>query len=463
MIQLRDYQQKGIDDLRQSLRYHKSVILCMPTGAGKTALASVMAGNAAKRGLKCMFLVHRRELIKQTEEAFGLAGIHYGLIQAGAKGLDLMAPVQIGSIQTVGRRLHKLTRPDLLIVDECHHARAKTWAAVIDWADCKMVGLTATPCRLDGKGLKTHFDDIIIGPSTRELIDQGHLSPFRIFAPTTVSLEGIKTLGGDYRRDQLAKLMDKGTIIGDAVKHYLKYAAGKTAVVFAVSIDHAEHLAGAFNENGISAEYIYGDMAHGKRDELIKRFRSGETKVLTNVDIIGEGFDLPSIHCSILQRPTKSLSLHLQQIGRCLRPQEGKKEAIILDHVGNTSRLGLPDEPRDWTLDGVVKQNKTSDEPKVQVKQCPECFRVVFSDVVQCDCGYIWEVQSREINEVDGELQEIDLHSEKHQQKKMNRQMQGQAQSYEDLVQVGLGRGYKHARAWARHVYDARQARMEVV
>ncbi|KKL86032.1 hypothetical protein LCGC14_1948730, partial [marine sediment metagenome] len=183
MLSLRDYQQKGIDTIRDALRLNNSVIYVLPTGAGKTAVATVIAGMVAAKNKRCLFLVHRRELMKQTQDAFTLSNIHYGTIQAG-RPADPLAKVHIGSIQTVVRRLERLQRPDLLIVDECHHARAKSWARVIEWAGCKTVGLTATPCRLDGKGLRGHFDEIVMGPKMTELIKDGWLADYRIYAPS---------------------------------------------------------------------------------------------------------------------------------------------------------------------------------------------------------------------------------------------------------------------------------------
>jgi len=340
-------------------------------------LASVMAGNTAANGKRCLFLVHRRELVKQTQDAFTLSDIHYGTIQAGKIG-DPLAKVQIGSIQTVIRRLERLQKPDLLIVDECHHARAKSWATVIEWAGCKTVGLTATPCRLDGKGLRGHFDEIVMGPKMAELIKDGWLVDYRIYAPTTVDTSGLHTRGGDYKHEELEALMDKGVIIGDAVDHYQRIALGKQAIVFGVSIKHAIRLSAAFIDAGILSACIYGDMPTQERDRIVGAFKQGDIQVLTNVDIVSEGFDLPSVYCAILQRPTKSLSLYLQQVGRCLRPQEGKTAAIILDHVGNVRRHGFPDEDREWSLDGAEKSRKPMDDKYGAVKQCPACFYVVF-------------------------------------------------------------------------------------
>ena len=455
MLTLRDYQEKGIDTIRDALRLNNSVIYVLPTGGGKTAMAAAMVGRACVLGKRCLFLVHRRELIRQTQDAFTLAGIHYGTIQAG-KPVDPLARVHIASIQTVVRRLECLQRPDFLIVDECHHARAKSWAKVIEWAGTKTVGLTATPCRLDGKGLRGHFDEIVMGPKMTELIRDGWLADYRIYAPTVVDTRGLHTRAGDFKHEELEALMDRGTIIGDAVDHYKRIAPGKQAIVFAVSIKHAVRLSEAFNGASVVSACIYGDMPVGDRDRIINLFRHGHIQVLTNVDIVGEGFDLPSVHCAILQRPTKSLSLYLQQVGRCLRPQEGKKEAIILDHVGNVRRHGFPDEDREWSLDGAQKPRKEMDKKHVLVKQCPACYAVVFQSEEECDnCGHEFG-KEREVHQIDGELTELD----RKQQKKLRRRQDGQAQTYRELVELGKARGYEHPYGWARHKLNARGVRV---
>lgn len=456
MLILRDYQQKGIDTIRDALRLNNSVIYVLPTGGGKTALASVMAGSAAAKGKRCLFLVHRRELIKQTQDAFTLSGIHYGTIQAG-KATDPLAQVQIGSIQTVVRRLERLPQPDLLIVDECHHARAKSWSRVIQWAGCKTVGLTATPCRLDGKGLRGHFDEIVMGPKMAELIRMGWLADYRIYAPSVVDTSGLHTRAGDFKREELEALMDRGAIIGDAIDHYRRIAPGKQAIVFGVSVKHAERLRMAFEDARISSACIYGDMPIRERDRIVEAFRQEHIRVLTNVDIVGEGFDLPSVHCAILQRPTKSLSLYLQQVGRCLRPQEGKTHAIILDHVGNVRRHGFPDEDREWSLDGAQKPRKEMDKKHVLVKQCPACYAVVFQREEFCPfCGAVFETKERAIHEADGELVEMDHKA----QQKLRRRQNGQAQSFKELVELGKARGYKNYYGWARHVDNARRVKV---
>lgn len=457
MLVLRDYQQKGIDTIRRALTLNDSVIYVLPTGGGKTALASVMAENACAKGRRCLFLVHRRELMRQTQDAFTLSGIHYGTIQAG-KPVDPLPKVHIGSIQTVVRRLERLQRPDLLIVDECHHARAASWAKVIEWAGCKTVGLTATPCRLDGKGLRGHFDEIVMGPKMDELIKAGWLADYRMYAPSVVDASGLHTRAGDYKQEELEALMNKGTIIGDAVEHYRRIAPGKQAIVFAVSIKHAQRLAIAFSSNGFRSACIYGSMLTQSRDRIVESFRQGTIQVLTNVDIVGEGFDLPSVHCAILQRPTKSLSLYLQQIGRCLRPQEGKDHAIILDHVGNVKRHGFPDQDREWSLDGAEKPRKEMDKKHILVKQCPACYRVVFQSEKECEyCGYEFG-QEREIREAEGELVELDRKG----QQKMRRTQDGQAGTYAELVALGKARKYRDPYGWAWHKDNARKAKRGV-
>lgn len=452
MLQLRDYQQKGIDTLRDALRLNDSVIYVLPTGGGKTAMAAVMAGSTAANGKRCLFLVHRRELIRQTQEAFSLSNIHYGTIQAG-KPVDPFANVQIASIQTVVRRLERLERPDLLIVDECHHARAKSWAKVIEWAGTKTVGLTATPCRLDGKGLRGHFDEIIMGPKMTELIHDGWLADYRVYAPFAVDATGVHKKGGDFRADELDALMSKGTIIGDAVDHYKRIVPGEQAVVFSPTIKHAVRVSETFNKAGVSSACIYGDMPTRERDQAIQRFRDKDLRILTNVDIIGEGFDLPAICSSMLMRHTMSLSLYLQQVGRCLRSEKGKIIATIMDFVGNVRRHGFPDQDREWSLDGAQKPRKEMDAKHVLVKQCPACYFVVFQSAEYCSqCGAVFEGKERVVHEAEGELVEMDRTA----QQKLRRKQQGQARSLEELVELGKARGYQSPYGWARRLLNAR-------
>lgn len=452
MINLRDYQHKGLDNIRDALRLNDSVIYVLPTGGGKTAMAATMAGSAAAKGKRCLFLVHRRELIKQTQDAFTEAGIHYGTIQAG-KSADPLARVHIASIQTVVRRLDKLPRPDLLIVDECHHARAKSWSKVIKWAGCKTVGLTATPCRLDGKGLRGHFDEIVMGPKMAELIRDGWLADFRVYMPSTVDASGIGVRGRDFKPEELEVLMSKGTIIGDVVEHYKRLAPGKQALAFCPTIKHAILTSAAFAGAGVPSGCIYGDMPVQQRDMLVAAFRREEILVLTNVDLVGEGFDMASVYAAIFLRHTKSLSLYLQQAGRCLRPQEGKEYAIILDHVGNIRRHGFPDQDREWSLDGAQKPRKEMDKQHVLVKQCLECYAVVFQREEFCpECGVIFETKERVIAEAEGELVEVDRKA----QQGLRYKQQGQAQTQSDLVALGKARGYKSPYGWARKILAAR-------
>lgn len=456
MLTLRDYQLKGLDTIRDALRLNDSVIYVLPTGGGKTALATVMAGNASSMGRRCMFLVHRRELIRQTQDAFTLSGIHYGTIQAGKPG-DPFAKVHIGSIQTVVRRLEKLQRPDLLIVDECHHARAQSWSTVIKWAACKTVGLTATPCRLDGKGLRGHFDEIVMGPKMAELIKAGWLADYRVYAPATVDASAVRIRGRDFRPEELDVLMSKRAIIGDVVDHYKRITPGRQAIVFSPTVKHAALMSVAFNQAGVPSTYIYGDMPTRERDRAVEAFRQGDLQVITNVDIVGEGFDMPSVYCAILLRHTKSLSLYLQQVGRCLRPQEGKDAAIILDHVGNVKRHGYPDQDREWSLDGAQKPRKEMDKKHVQVKQCEACYAVVFQREEFCPyCGAMFETKEREVTEVDGELVEMDRKI----QQKLRSKQQGQAQTLRELVELGKERGYKSPYGWARKLLTARGVRV---
>lgn len=453
MIQLRPYQEDIVLSARAAFRAGLSkVVIVLATGGGKTVLGSFMTNGSSKRGLVCWWLVHRRELLMQASRTFHSLGIEHGLIMGG-RSTDPNCRVQIGSIQTVARRLDRLPAPDLIVFDEAHHAGAAQWQQV--WAafpDAKVIGLTATPWRLDGKGLGNWYDHMVLGPSTADLIEAGSLSAYKLYAPSSPDMAGVATSMGDYKRDQLSTLMDKPSITGDAVQHYLRLCRGKRAVAFAVSIEHSRHIAEQFRAAGVPAEHVDGTQAHEDRDAAVARFVAGETLILTNAELFGEGFDVPAIEASILLRPTQSLSLYLQQVGRALRPAPGKSHAIILDHAGNSLRHGLPDDPREWSLEDRQKRKKGEGNGN-PVRQCPECF-FVYRPAPACPaCGHGAPSQGRQVEQVEGVLQEVDPSVIRAQRKQEERR----AKTVDDLIRLGQQRGYKNPAAWAQKFHAARE------
>ena len=442
-MQLRPYQQQLITDIRLQYQLgHKSVLAVLPTGGGKTVCFSYIAEQAAKKGNRVLVLVHRQELLDQASRAMT---VPHGRISAG-KAMDLSHAVQVASVQTVARRLHLLPRDffQLLVVDEAHHTTAGTWSKTIEhFSQAKLLGVTATPIRGDGRGLGEHYQSMVEGPTAQQLTDEGFLAAAKVLAPPGFDADGLRKRMGDFDAKQAEQRV--GTIMGDCLGHYRKYLSGQTAIAFCCSVAHAEAVAHLFQSAGIAAASIDGTMDAATRRELLQRLGVGDLKVLTSCALIGEGVDVPSVGGCILLRPTASVGLHLQMIGRCLRPQPGKT-AVVLDHVGNTLRLGHHLEDRDWTLDGLRKRDR---EASPSVKVCPQCFSTSISTAQVCrDCGHVFAPpERRELRQVEGELQEIAV---------TKRRQQGSAQSLQDLIALGHSRGYKNAVAWAKHVMYAR-------
>lgn len=463
MIQLRDYQESLIEGCRQVFRQGEDTVLIqLPTGGGKTITSAFMVQRSSDKGLVCWWLVHRREIITQASKTFASLGITHGII-AGGNCTDPAKRVQIGSIQTIVRRLDKLTPPDMIFFDEAHHMASGQYQEVFDrFPNAKKVGMTATPARLDGRGLRQWFANLVMGPTVALLIERGALAPYRLFAPHVPDVSQIGTVGGDLKRGDLADVMDKPSIVGNAVEHYKKLCPGKRAVAFAVNIQHSLHIVEQFNFEGIRAEHVDGTMDTASRDAAIQRFIDGETLVLSNCELFGEGFDVPAIEAVILLRPTKSLSLYLQQVGRALRPAPGKDYAIILDHAGNSlprelngQGHGFPDDDREWSLDDRPKR-KSGEKSEVTIRTCPECF-AVFRPVPSCpNCGHVYVAPVREIEQVEGELQEIDVAALRAQEARAKKLEQGRAQSIDDLIAIGRQRGQRNPEAWARHVVQGR-------
>lgn len=453
MTVLRPYQIQIVDEARTAFRAgQRTVLIQLATGGGKTVLGSFMVEGSSSRGKVCWWLVHRRELLMQASRTFDGMGIPHGYI-AGGRSTDPTMRVQIGSVQTVARRISRLPEPDLIVFDEAHHIGAAQWQLIFDaFPRAKIIGLTATPWRLDGKGLGQWFGTMVQGPTPAELMDSGSLSTYRLFAPSTPDTSSVTTAMGDFKTRDLACIMDKPSITGDAVDHYRQLANGRRAVAFACSIEHSRHVVADFRAAGISAEHVDGQMDHAERAAAIARFTSGQTLILSNADLLGEGFDVPAIEAAILLRPTQSLSLHLQQVGRALRPAPGKPEALILDHAGNSLRHGLPDDDREWTLDDREKRKRKDSENSISVKQCAECFRVYRPAPVCPNCGHESPIASREVETKEGNLAEINPSAIRAARKQEERR----ASSIDELIAIGRARGYKSPEGWARNYHTAR-------
>ena len=450
-MQLRGYQQQAIDDLRNAYRAGaKAPLLCLPTGGGKTIIFSAIANSAAARGKQVLILVHRRELLHQASRKLVDIGLDHGLIAAGMAATD--QPVQVASVQTLVRRLSRMDwQPSLMIIDEAHHASAGSWTAILDkWPDAFRLGVTATPCRLSGAGLGTAFDQLVLGPSVADLTDWGFLSPARIYAPPVIAdLSGLRRRAGDYAADQASTAMNRPTVTGDAIAHYQRLAGAQRAIAFCCSVDHASHVAASFNTAGIPAATLLGNTPD--RDAVVAAFDAGSVQVLVTVDVVSEGFDIPAASCAILLRPTQSLGLYLQQVGRVLRPAPGKDAAIVLDHVGNVHRHGFPDDHRDWSLADGVRTASVQSAPSVRT--CPECFAAFKPQPICPCCGATCApIKSRVIREMAGELTEL-----RREAVRASKRDQGRARTLPQLLALAKERGYSPG--WAYRIYHARGQR----
>ncbi len=471
MLQLRYYQQQAVDNIRNSyLNKFKAPLLVLPTGGGKTVVFSYIAATSQSKGNRVLILVHRVELLRQTSAKLSEAGVYHGLISPKYTP-NFSAPVQVASVQTLIKRLTKIPPPDLIIIDEAHHATAGSWRTVLNaFPNARVLGVTATPCRGDGSGLGQVaggvFDDIVIGPQVPELIQAGFLVKPIIYAPKEkLDLSAIKITRGDYDVKQVSDLVDKPTITGDAVSHYKRICPGTPAVVFCVSVNHAKHVAEEFRKAGFRAFHADGSLEDDVRARILNGLGNGTVDVVTSCDLISEGTDIPAIGCAILLRPTQSLGLYIQQVGRALRIAEGKKHTYILDHVGNVLTHGLPEEHRDWTLEGEKKRKKKKidDVENVKVTQCPKCYCVHETNAHKVNienvwrtacpsCGHIYERKEAEApKQVDGELVEVDPNLLKRQKVVEV----AKARTREELELIAEQRGYKAG--WVNHMLSSRE------
>lgn len=486
VVNLRDYQQDFVHEVRIEYRNgNQAVLLVAATGSGKTVVFSYIAKSAAGKGSRVLILAHRDQLIKQASRKLTENGVAHGIIMAGFTP-NPRRLVQVASVQTLVRRVEKMKAAgvdfDLIVIDEAHLSAAASYMKILAaWPKARILGVTGSPIRLDGKGLGRGqggcFDVIVQGITIKQLIAQGYLVKPTVYASKTqVDLSGVKKLGGDFDNAALADVMDKPVITGSAIAEYQRICPGVPAVAWCANVAHARHVAEQFNAAGIKALALSGEDDGAERDRALAALSAGTIKVITFAMLLVEGVDCPAIGCVIMLRPTMSLSSYLQTIGRGLRPiyapgmpldtveqrmaaiEAGPKgrKCFVLDHAGLTFRHGLADEDREWTLDGVVKKKgkKKIEERPIPVSQCPKCF-LVHDPAPECPgCGHVYEVKVRSLNEVDGELAEITDEVAERLRRERKNEVAG-ARSLDDLRKIAAQRGYRAS--WADHVFAARQ------
>ncbi|EDN8089315.1 helicase [Listeria monocytogenes] len=364
-------------------------------GAGKSVILSEIIRMTTHNKNHVLFLVHRKELIDQIRNTLIMNEVD-------------MSYVKLGMVQTVVRRLEKTSEPALIIIDESHHVLANSYKKIINhFSNAKVVGFTATPVRINGGGLGDINDMLIEKVNVKWLIENQFLSPYKYFAPEVIQTSNLDIKRtGEYDITQLDDQFNQRKVWGDVIKHYQKLADGQQAILYASSLYQSQKMAASFEQVGITAAHIDGKTPKAERDHIIQQFRNGEIKVLCNLDLIGEGFDVPDCSTVIMLRPTQSLSLYIQQSMRGMRYRP-EKTSIIIDHVGNVSRFGLPDMERTWTLE--PKKGSNSKKAEAPVKICPDCFMTVLSSNKQCEhCGHEFKVEAKPIQIDDAaELQEI--------------------------------------------------------
>jgi superfamily II DNA or RNA helicase len=455
--ELRTYQRGTIDHVQAAWAAgRRAVLACQPTGAGKTVLAAALIEAEVAAGGRALFVAPRRELVDQTLGKLRDVGIEPHVEMAGAlerAGRD--APVWLASIDTLRARAQRrgtLVLPDfsLIVVDEAHQSITQPRVELLErWPKARLLGLTATPGRKDGRALGLLYDELIQPVTVADLTRDGWLVPAHYWS-WSPDLRGVRIARGDYVEDELAARMNQPRLLGDIVEHATRHAADRRTVVFCVSIKHAIALAEAFRAVGIAAEHVDAKTPAPARAATFARFRAGTTQVLTNCFLVSLGFDLPPVSCVVLARPTKSLVLYLQMVGRGLRPdpETDKRDCYVLDHAGCVHEHGFAADPRHWTLHGrmAIEPTPRGAPAKAKAKECPRCQAIFTGSNVCPECGYALRPQGQLVPTLAGELVEIGAGEEPDTQE---RQV-----FYLELRGYASARGYKAG--WAAYKYRER-------
>lgn len=372
-IKLREYQTELINNIRASVREgHRAIVSVLGCGGGKSVIQAEISRSATAKRNRVLFLVHRQELCQQISNTFS------------AQGVD-MALCSVSMVQTVSRHIDRILTPQLIITDEAHHSTANTYTKIYQaFPNALLLGFTATPCRLNSGGLGEVFDDLITSVSTQWLIENKYLSPYKYYSIPLADTEKLHIRAGEFKAEEVSALIENKAVYSGAVEQYLKLANGKKAIVYCPSVKASKETAEEFNRNGIRAAHLDGTSSKEEREKVIESFRAGKYYILSNADLFSEGFDDKDIECTILLRPTMSLTVFIQQSMRCMRYKEGKI-ALIIDCVGNVFRHGLPDDDREWSLLPKAKQETT-----VKIRECPQCYAVYSPSLERCPyCGFM--------------------------------------------------------------------------
>lgn len=404
------HQSRGLKLLRAAAPKHGRVLVVAPTGCGKTFLGAHVCMGAVARGSRVLWVTHTIDLLTQSASVFTEHGLRVGIIQAD-RPRDPGAPVQVGSCQTLIRR--NLDAYDIIVFDEVHlYVGTETAAWIIASSPrAQVIGLTASPWRLDGKPMGLLFNCIIQLATYAELIAFGALVPSRVFAPprSRPDLSEVHIVHGEFDKREVEELVSEPEVVGDIVSTYDRNAwtpfGHRQAVVFAHSIAHSLQLRDAFRACGHRAEHLDFRTPARDRERLLERFKAGEIDVLCNKDILTAGFDHPGLGCVIDASPTMSLARYRQRIGRGMRADVGKRDLLVHDHSGNVFRHGFAHADREWTLDDARQESPKDSMPSLRT--CGVCF-AVFSPAPICPaCGHAFPVEARELKQRDGVLEEI--------------------------------------------------------
>lgn len=411
-MRLRGYQRKAVAALRRDLPKHRSVVAVAPTGSGKTVVAAALLAKWPRK--RVLWVAHRIELLRQAREQLHAAGIpmrDLGILSGPDKDNE-GARIIIASMQMF-REGVPVPPADLVVVDEAHRIAAKTYQGILAARPKAMVlGLTATPWRLDGKGLRGSFVAMLQIAGMQELIKAGHIAePDTYGVPWEKAkemVEGVRVTGGDFAQGALGRAMSTRKLMGNVVKETNRLAPNAATLVFAASREHGQKLAARFKRAGRPTAYLDGETPDGERAEIVAGLSSGKVQVVVNVDVLTEGFDCPPVKCIVMARPTQSLTRFLQYAGRASRPYKGKRP-IILDHGGNCWRFGLPDWEQVWSLEDRKNESKRR-EGEGPVKECVECERMIPAMCRWCthaDCGAEQPYSKRELAERHAELERL--------------------------------------------------------